>query len=170
MAPVRSESFGKHSRMNLFVVSQGDPLGFVTRGTTKSLVTWSKMATGELSATADAISMPRFSGSGCMTMPSGLVSLSRSKVRPHNLAYSRTLGSKACPNPSRCHPCIIITSAPIKAFKGVQFFGAKPFHKKREHGRGATTLSSSPNLVKAAILDRATRLCETSPTITTVNP
>ncbi len=127
------------------------------------------------SATALSISTPRFIGPGCITSASGAARASFSASRPKKRKYSRALGTGAAPPPSpmrsRCRRSIITTSTPSRprAMSWNTSTPRRPTSAGSSVG-GPTTRTRLPIVPSRWMLDRATRLCATSPQIATVSP
>ena len=133
-------------------------------------VTCDKITLCGPSTTAESISTPRLIGPGCITMASGLASCNLCGVKPKALKYSWLEGSNAPLIRSFCKRNMMMTSQPLIPSSNVlktrtpicdRSLGTKVL--------GPTTRTSAqPKVVKAWMSERATRECNTSPTIATV--
>ena len=123
------------------------------------------------SATSAAISIPRFIGPGCMTMASSGSSPIRCRSSPYRRLYSRSDGKYAWPIRSRCTRSIITTSALGRlASRSYETPAGQASTPTGSRVGGATRVTSAPRVASSSTLERATRLCSTSPTTATRRP
>ena len=115
---------------------------------------------------------PRFIGPGCMTIALSPSIAMRRASRPYRREYSRADGKNPPAMRSRWTRSIITHIAVGE--NGVEFEDAchRPvLHAARhESGRGRPEVTRAPGVVSSATLDRATRECNTSPTMATRRP
>ena len=123
------------------------------------------------SATALAISRPRFSGPGWRMMTCGFASRTASSVRQKYCEYSSSVGKKLAPCRSRWMRSIITTSASrTPAASSVWSSAPKAARSRGTSVGGPTRRTVDPSARSACRFERATRLCRMSPTIATVSP
>lgn len=123
------------------------------------------------SATWAVISMPRFIGPGCITMACSGIFAMRSPSSPYRREYSRSVGKKAAFMRSRCTRSIITASdfgsTSSRLYETSQGQVSTPIGTSVG---GATRVTSAPRVCSRWTLERATRLCRTSPTMVIRRP
>ena len=139
--------------------------------TATPLVTCSRITLRPSSATSWAISTPRFMGPGCMITTSSLARARRSFVTPKWMAYSRRLGRRFASWRSFWMRRTLTTSTPSRASSTRQVQVTPIFSTSRGvRVLGPAIRTLAPDLTSPQMLERATRLCFTSPMMATVRP
>src|SRR5439155_585491 len=143
--------------------------------TATPFVTCASMSERVPCATAGSISIPSFIGPGCITGAPERIRATRSAVRPQTREYSRRDGRSPDAWRSRWIRSAITASAPSSARSRSDSYvtpcGSCPHrHAVGISVGGPASVIRAPSGRSVLMSERATRLCRTSPTMTTRFP
>ena len=144
--------------------------------TATPLATCSTITARVESAASAEISSPRFIGPGCSTIACSGSRARRRASRPYRRVYSSGLGKNPPPAldiRSRWTRSIMMASGFSSARTSSRWYETRAGQAPTPTGSsvgGATRTTSAPRVWSRCTLDRATRLCRTSPTIATRSP